>query len=114
MDMHMNYPRMLLCPSLIRQRHRALANRLCFHSIGVPGRRSRLEIPESARGPHYERLDKQRHHVMVVRMIVIDPAHLGGIVIVPAIKLLQRNKMWFLKSPGEGLDQLALNVGCLF
>ena len=83
----MHYCRMLLCPSFISQRYRTLANPQRLDGIGVLGRRSRLEIPEGPRGPSYKGLNKQRRNVMIIRVIVINSAHLSCIVIFPTITL---------------------------
>src|ERR1700722_18504885 len=46
---------------------------------------------------------------MVVRELVMDPAHLGGIIVVPPVKLLGRHGVRLLITARQRLDQTPLN-----
>ena len=55
---------------------------------GSPG----LEVPQPPHGAHHQRLDEQRHHVMVVGKAGVDPPHLGGIGVVPLLEFLRASR----------------------
>ena len=56
-------------------------------------------------GAHHQRLDEQRHHIMVVGKVGVDPPHRGGIGIIPSLEFLRRHPMRLLEAAGQRLDQ---------
>ena len=69
-----------------------------------------LDVPQPPRRPRDQRLDQQRHDVMIVGIVVVDPAHLRGVVVVPASNSSQRYPMRLLDPASQRLDQPVFQI----
>ena len=105
MDMQVEDRRMLRDAGLVREPDRPLANLQRLDDVRIRRRRARLQVPEAPHGAHHQRLDKQRHHVVVVGKADVDPPHLGGVGVIPLREFLRRHAMRLLETVGERLDQ---------
>ena len=97
---------------LIRSLHRTLAGLQGLNDVRPLGWLSGLDVPQTPGRPGDQRLDVERRHVLIVGMAEIDASHLRGVVVIPAVVLFRRHGMGLLNPPGDGLDQLVLELGC--
>ena len=92
-------------PASSAEADRPLANLQRLDNVRIRRRRARLEVPEAPHGAHHQRLDKQRHHVVVVGKAGVDRPHLGGVGVIPLLEFLRRHAMRLLETVGKRLDQ---------
>ena len=105
MDMQMEDRRVRRDAGLVGEADRPLANLQRLDNVRIRRRRARLEVPEAPHAAHHQRLDKQRHHVVVVGKAGVDRPHLGGVGVIPLLEFLRRHAMRFLETVGKRLDQ---------
>ena len=84
---------------------RPLADLQRLDDIRILGRRAGLEVPQASDRAHHQRLDQQRHHVMVVGKAGVDQPHRGGVGVVPLFEFLRRHPVRLLEAAGQRLDQ---------
>ena len=96
---------MLGRPKLVRQGNRAFANRDGLNGVSAWRGTALLNIPEVPGRAGHHRFSKKRHHIQVIRKILVDLAHRIGIGIVPAIKFFLADRMRFLDTLGQRVDE---------
>ena len=104
--------RMLGFPRLIRQGDRALADRDGLNGIGSWCGTSLFNIPKVPWRAGHHRFSKKRHHIQVIRKILVDLAHRICIGIVPAIKFCLADRIRFLDTLGKRIDECYFKRCC--
>ncbi|MEO6780604.1 MAG: hypothetical protein ABI196_06770 [Bradyrhizobium sp.] len=110
----------------LSQTDRALAHLERFDHVRIFRGQSGFDIPQASWRSNDQGFDKQGRHVVIVLMLMIDPAQFRGVVIVPVVEFFRLNRMRLLdpaalrlyqpilelrRPPGQGARLLDMLVG---
>jgi hypothetical protein len=105
MDMQMYDRRMVLHSRPLGEADRALAHLERLYHVGALRWQAVPDIPQPSWRSNDQGFDKERRHVVIVSMLMMDPAQFRGVVVVPLVKLFRLDGMRLLDAAALRLHQ---------